>query len=468
MIKKYFLVFSLLFAISIHAQELPKTLNSIEIFEIVRNFHPIVRQSNINIEKSKADILGARGNFDPTLSYYMGEKTFNNDFYYKDISLELKIPAWYGIEIYAGIDDLTGNRLDPSQSVGKSNYVGINIPLAKNLLMDKRRAYLKQAKIFNSISEIEQNILINDLFMDAIDSYWAWLKAYQTYKIIENTVLINENRLELVKKSYLNGERPEIDITEATTQLLNFQYQKNENWLEFQNAGLQLSAFLWTENNQPFELPESVIPQNIWDNDSTYENFNFSLLELLNDAEENHPYLKIYNFKLNILEIDKKLKFQDLLPKIDFSYNFLAKEYKLQNTLLEASPFQNNYQFGIKAEVPLLLSQGRANYKIAKLKIEETILDQNQKKLAVQLKIKSYYNEFITLKNQVAVQLKYLQNYKKLVKAEEIRFENGESSLFFINSRENGALEAEKKLIELKAKYFKSIYAVQWSAGLLK
>jgi outer membrane protein TolC len=318
------------------------------------------------------------------------------------------------------------------------------------------------------MSEIEQNILINDLFMDAIDSYWAWLKAYQTYKIIENTVLINENRLELVKKSYLNGERPEIDITEATTQLLNFQYQKNENWLEFQNAGLQLSAFLWTENNQPFELPESVIPQNIWDNDSTYENFNFSLLELLNDAEENHPYLKIYNYKLNILEIDKKLKFQDLLPKIDFSYNFLAKEYKLQNTLLEASPFQNNYQFGIKAEVPLLLSQGRANYKIAKLKIEETILDQNQKKLAVQLKIKSYYNEFITLKNQVAVQLKYLQNYKKLVKAEEIRFENGESSLFFINSRENGALEAEKKLIELKAKYFKSIYAVQWSAGLLK
>jgi hypothetical protein len=36
-----------------------------------------------------------------------------------------------------------------------------------------------------------------------------------------------------------------------------------------------------------------------------------------------------------------------------------------------------------------------------------------------------------------------------------------------INSRENKALEAYEKLIELKTKYFKTIYSLQWSAGLL-
>jgi outer membrane protein TolC len=54
-----------------------------------------------------------------------------------------------------------------------------------------------------------------------------------------------------------------------------------------------------------------------------------------------------------------------------------------------------------------------------------------------------------------------------MLKAEESRFNNGESSMFLINSRETKALEALEKLIDLKTKYFKTIYALQWSAGLL-
>jgi outer membrane protein TolC len=54
------------------------------------------------------------------------------------------------------------------------------------------------------------------------------------------------------------------------------------------------------------------------------------------------------------------------------------------------------------------------------------------------------------------------------LKAEETLFRNGESSLFLINSRENKVLETERKLIELKAKYYKTIYALQWSTGLLR
>ena len=92
----------------------------------------------------------------------------------------------------------------------------------------------------------------------------------------------------------------------------------------------------------------------------------------------------------------------------------------------------------------------------------------DQKELDIELKIKSYFNEFTTLKNQVALQGKNVENYQKLVKAKEILLENGESTLFLINSRENKSLEAQEKLIEMKTKFFKSIYALQWSTGLLR
>jgi outer membrane protein TolC len=72
------------------------------------------------------------------------------------------------------------------------------------------------------------------------------------------------------------------------------------------------------------------------------------------------------------------------------------------------------------------------------------------------------------LQKQVALQSNNYASYTQLLKAEESKFYNGESSMFLINSRETKALEALEKLIDLKTKYFKTLYALQWSAGLLK
>ena len=73
----------------------------------------------------------------------------------------------------------------------------------------------------------------------------------------------------------------------------------------------------------------------------------------------------------------------------------------------------------------------------------------------------------IALRKQILTQEATNKNLIALVKAEESRFNNGESSLFLINARENKALEALEKLIELKTKYAKTVYALQGSAGLL-
>ncbi|MEY4904358.1 MAG: hypothetical protein RLZZ292_2173, partial [Bacteroidota bacterium] len=402
------------------------------------------------------------------LNNYSAKKTVNGVDYYDYTSPELKIPTWYGIDVYAGLENLSGNRFDPSETNGQTSYFGVNIPLVKNLVIDKRRAFLRQAKIYKTMSAIEQRATINDLLLDAMEAYWLWVKAYQTFKIVENNVKINEKRLNFVKMSFINGERPAIDTVEAATQLQTFQLQQNEQYLAFQNAGLQLSAFLWKSNNTPYELPENVVPKSDWEDETRLVNFNVSLPNLLAVADQNHPDLEIYKYKLDVLAIDKKLKFQELLPKVDFRYNQLGKGYNLLKTATTGPLFENNFQYGLKFEMPLFLSQGRGAYQQAKLKIEETQLSQVQKRQQIEIKVKSYYNEYTTLKAQIVLQTNAYDNYQKLVKAEETRFANGESSLFLINSRENKALEALEKLISLKTKYYKSLYALQWSAGLLR
>lgn len=469
MLRRQILIYTLVFnGFTSYAQDSLKTLNAEQVLALVRQFHPVVRQTTIEIEKAKADITVARGAFDPILSYYAASKTFNGTNYYNDYAPEIKIPTWYGVEVSGGLENLTGSRLDPSSTPGKTSYLGVSIPLAKNLIIDKRRAFLQQARIFNTMAEVEQRAVINDLLMNAAEAYWNWLKAYQTFVVVRNNVEINKSRVDFIKKSFFNGERAAIDTVEAVAQLQSFQYQQNQHWVEFQNAGLELSVYLWKSNNEPYILPETVIPQDGWENEVNILNFNLVLTDLLTLAENNHPDLQLYNFKLDVLNIDKRLKFQELLPKIDFRYNQLNKGYNLIETATTGPLFRDNFQYGLKIEFPLRFSQGRGEYKKARLKIEETTLDQYQKKQQIALKVRSYYNEFLNLKAQIALQSNNYNNYLALVRAEETKLRNGESSLFLINSRENKALEALEKLIELKAKYYKTIYSLQWSAGLLQ
>ena len=443
-----------------------ETLSAKQVMEIVNRYHPVAKQADIFIEKAKADITIAKGMFDPVLKNELSQKTFDGTDYYYYNRPELSIPTWFGVEVTAGLEKLSGSRTSPEETQGQTSYFGMSIPLAKNLLMDKRRAALQSAKIYRNASEVEKRNILNNLLLDALKSYWNWTQQYQVHKILTDAVIVNERRVQLVKTAFHFGDRPAIDTTEAVAQLQNFELLKSQAWLEFQNAGLELSVYLWTSETKPYNLPETITPAD----DLQTMNINTSAIPELNGlleaARKNHPELLIYNYRLNVLDVEKKLKFQELLPVINFRYNQLGKGYNVLKTAT-GPLFENNFQYGLSVGIPLRLSQGRGEYRKAKLKIAETQLQQTQKQLLVENKVKSYYNELVTLKAQVILQEKAYKNYYTLQRGEEIRFQAGESSLFLINARENKTLEALQKLQELKVKFFKTENILQWAAGVL-
>lgn len=443
-----------------------KTLSADEVLEIVKKYHPVAKQADIFVEKAKADVTTARGGFDPYIKNESAQKTFDGTDYYYYNRTELTIPTWFGVELTGGTEFLSGNRTDPVETKGETNFIGISIPLAKNLLMDKRRAALQTAKIFRDASTVERRNILNNLLLDAMKTYWSWVQYYQQYKILSEAVSVNEQRVTFVKTAFRLGDRPAIDTIEAITQLQSFELLKNKAWLEFQNTGLELSVFLWTENTTPYNLPATIIPGE----SSSLNNLQGVILPelsgLLESAKKNHPELLIYDYKLDVLQVEKKLKFQELLPTVNFSYNQLGKGYDLLKTT-RAPLFENNFQYGLSLGIPLRLSQGRGEYKKAKLKISETRLQFDQKQWQIETKVRSYFNELVMLKNQVSLQEKAYQNYLALQRGEETRFRSGESSLFLINARETKTLEALQKLQELKASYYKTENTLKWAAGIL-
>lgn len=443
-----------------------KVLSEEQFFDMIRKYHPIAKQTDINIEIAKANVTSAKGGFDPLITTNLAKKTFDGTEYYDHLQPELRIPTWYGIEIVAGAEYLAGDRTNREETLGRSSYAGVVVPLAKNLLLDKRRATLRTAKVFSRLSEIEKKSILNNLLVEAATVYWDWAYHSQVYSVYSTTVAINEKRLTLVRTAYYMGDRPALDTTEALTQLQNFQILQNEAFLAKQNAALTLSLYLWNANTEPVQLPDDVLPDSSW----AVEKFTADSLPLLDTLlariRNKHPDLLQYPLKLEALAIDRKLKFQNLLPKLDFKYNQLGKGYNILNAKSGAL-FNNNYQFGIGFAMPLRFSQGRGEFKMAKLKIIETQLEQSLKIREIEAKIRYYFNELNTLTKQSEIAENLYRNFFTLQRGEELKFNNGESSLFLVNSRENKTLETLQKLLKIKAACYKTRASLIWATGQL-
>ena len=72
----------LLISVQLFSQDSLKTLHSEEVLLMVQRYHPIAKQAFIRVQSAQADILAAKGNFDPTFSQYSSQKTLDGKNYY--------------------------------------------------------------------------------------------------------------------------------------------------------------------------------------------------------------------------------------------------------------------------------------------------------------------------------------------------------------------------------------------------
>ena len=448
------LLFSALYACA------QQTLSLEEFLRLVQTYHPVAKQAGLGVEMAKAEVTSARGAFDPAFENSINRKEFDGLLYYKHQVSEVKIPTWYGVDVVAGIESLRGNRTSTPDTKGNTSYIGFSVPVGKGLLMDGRRAALQQAKIFQQLSVQEQQAVINDLLYDAAKAYWNWWQQHQVQRLFKQALQNAGQRFRLVKASFQIGELPAIDTVEALAQVQSFRLRASEIELDIANALLDVNVFLWQEGGEAYSLPHTVVPQ------ATVPGLIETLqLDQLLQQMQVHPELQQYRFKLEALQVEKRLKAQSLLPSVYLKYNQLNGSHKLQESF--RTPWlENNYRYGVAVSVPLRLSEGRGEYRKAKLKIEQAKLQQLNKQAALQTKLKQYYNEWRQLREQIALQQQAVQSYSALQRGEETKFANGESSLFLVNARQAKTLEAQQKLLELQSKQQKATAGVLWVAGV--
>lgn len=447
-----------------------KTLTEKQFYGIIGKYHPVVKQANLLTERGKRAIQQARGAFDPVFYTYMDEKEFDKKNYYSYWDGGLKISTLPGLDFKVGYETANGLYINPDATTPLNglNYAGVSIPLLQNLLIDSRRAALQQAKIFKNAAEAERVAMINDVIFDAALSYWNWVEKYSNLKVFQKSVEVAQIRFEAVKNSFFNGEAPAIDTVEALIQLQTLMLSEQKTTMDYRSARFEVSNFLWYDNDEPMVLDTLTYPfitdsLFIIDNQKNILTIQTNLKSIL----DNHPSILEYKYKVKMAQVDKNFYMNKMLPKLNVNYNLLSQGTTFATDNLNYTYMNNNYKFGIDFSFPLFLRTERANLAIANIKIKEANYNLKLKRLQQENKIRTYLNELELLEQQLALYNKTIANYGRMLSAEEERFAAGESSLFLINSRQMKLVEAENKMVELKAKYYKTMAALSWSCAQL-
>ena len=415
----------------------------------VSNTHPTSRMAELSLDKGRAYLLKARGGFDPKISTDLDQKYFDDKDYYSLIDGGFKIPTWYGIEIKGNYERNRGQFLNEQNFVPDDGLValGIDLPLLRGLVIDERRAQLKQARIYQQATEFERLAILNNLFFDASLAYFKWQEAYLRLSIADRGLELAEALLQMVQGSYDQGAVAAIDTLEANILLQNRRIDRLKAEQDYVISRVYLSAFLWQDSNTPLEVTDRVFPETVVDQGLMNQ---VNTLMIQGDSlVAAHPELLFAQLDLNQQDIGIKLKKEDLKPDLRLNYNPLAD---FSDDLLSNPVDFNDYKWGLRFTMPMLFRKARGDLQLAKIKREKSQLKLNEKTLKFRLELDAQRQKLDLLNNQFIALDINARDYARLVRAEERKFEIGESSVFLVNSRQSKYLEVLNKRLETQYK----------------
>lgn len=431
------------------AQEtIPKDLGFSEYLAYVKQYHPVVRQAQLHLEKGEAELLRARGAFDPKLEVDYKRKKFKGTEYYDLLNSTFKIPTWYGLELKAGFEQNDGVYLNPERTIPPDGLfsAGVSLSAAQGLIMDKRRAALRSAKALKEQTAAEMQLMVSDILYEASVAYLEWARLHQQLEVYKGFVDNAQRRFQGISRSAATGEIAAIDTVEAGIALQDRLLQLEQTKVKLLKQRLEVSNFLWLENNVPVELQTAIRPESIlFEDEIPGEDIEFLLPGY---TLEEHPKIQAIESKIESLRIQRRLKINNLLPKIDLEYNFLTPDADQIDTY-----DTSNYRAGLKFSFPLFLRKERGEVKLAEYKLEDASLEVELNRRKIENKIDGLIQELDSYIEQMKISQEMVENYERLLAAEERKFSFGESSLFLINSRESKLIDAKLKQNELLTKY---------------
>jgi outer membrane protein TolC len=216
---------------------------------------------------------------------------------------------------------------------------------------------------------------------------------------------------------------------------------------------------LWDDQGQPLVLNSNVAPIL-----SAADGQLLSLKtveDLVALARENHPELLKLNTKIKQLQVEESLAKEFLKPKLDLEYSLLS-----QPSAPSSFDPLNDYKLGIDFSFPIFLRKERSKLAQTRLKITGTQFERSLAEREIINGVNTAFNEITNTASIIQQQTEMVNLYDRILSAELINLEQGESDLFKINIQQEKLIQSQSKLLKLQSEYEKLKAQLYWAAGV--
>lgn len=439
--------------------------------QTLMEYNPLVRQANLFRNRAQSGLLRAKGGFDLKSYGDFETKSFQQKNYFRYTEAGVKLPTMFGLELKANYNWVTGININPESTIPQAGQLlaGFSWTLGQGLMIDERRADLRTARIGLQQGEAERALALNDLVFMGAKSYWTWVLAQNQLRIFRDARLQALIRMDGIRENFRFGDKAAIDTVETLTQLQQRDLDLSIAEVDSINSRIDLTNFMWGQND--VALSAIAIPPAPELLDNAIRSYTDQEVNALcSQLRQQHPKLRNLNAKLQMLDIERRMKVEKTKPIVDLNYNILGNGMQFFDTRGpngEPVTYIGGSKWGINVSYPIQNRKARGDLQITQVKIAQTTFEQTQIIQEIENKVRQYANELNNLARQISVYRGLVANLRALLDGENEKFRFGDSSIFLINSREQKWLEARIKYLKLLSEYRKAEAGLEWAAGQL-
>lgn len=423
---------------------------SLERFlNLAQENNPVFNSAELLEDNNERTLQAANGAFDPYLSYSAKVKNFDSKEYYNVQQANVVLPMELGLELQTGYQLNEGEFLNPENKVPKEGlgFVGIKANLIKNLLMDKRRAGVLQAKIDQQINELKTQIQVEDYRFKLKKDYLNWVIYQSLDALYRETAQLAEVYFNNVKLSFESGEKAAIDTVEA-----NILYQDR---LMDQRINT-IALFKYQQKIQSHIFVDSIPFDNMIADTNLFYQRPQPYIEAAELKIESLPYMRELDFKARTLKVEERLKKEKMKPKLELTYNPYV--YNSEEVFFE----ENNQLWGVKFSMPLFFREGRGDVALNRIKQKELMFKQRSTQNKLQAEMNAIFQMRSNLESQIQMQAQIVTSNDQLLAAEYSKLQGGESSIFLLNKRLEKLIKSKTELLKLKREWLVNNYYLQY------
>ncbi len=454
MIKIFLLVSCLFVTVQAGAKKI-KTKESIVALTpetVVRKslkFYPVVVNAVLDLKASKLKENALRGSFDTKIK---GDIDSRFDGYYTGDAYKAQIEKQFPFlnsKLYGGFRDSSGSF--PSYEgkfetlSGGESFVGFSFSLLRDSLIDSDRLNVSLASEDIKQSELKLDLVKLKVQTLALTAYWNWVASVGRVRVYQEILDLARVRMKGIKRRIQKGDLAKIYKAENRQYIVKRQAQLEKAKYLLYEATLFLSLFNRNSKGEPVLPMAASAPDlnGIKHPKSKYSN------ELFERVLTKNLETKVFDSKLNQLDLKLKQSRFQMLPKLDL--NFEINEDSGSGAPELAG---QEHRFLLKFEFPLENRKARGKRDVV---LAETNIYKNKRSLLVD-ELRRDLNALVlkinTSSTLIDITKEQVELAKKLVAAEQRKFDSGASDLILLNLREELFAESKIKNLQTLLDYF--------------